>query len=89
MFGWAVSRDEKAEIFPISKHLVGDLPRQLLSAVQIGFAALLRLPGWQRQTLHQKSLRSSTIVGLWLSLSFTSSALPGPVSVSRKRAGGS
>jgi hypothetical protein len=36
----------------ISNPFHGHLPRQLPSVVQIGFALLPRLPGWQRQTLH-------------------------------------
>jgi len=39
-------RDQKTEIFPISKHLLEDFPRQLPSVVQIGFAFQPRLPGW-------------------------------------------
>ena len=44
--------NQRAMICPISKHLVGHLPRELPSSVQIGFASLPRLPGWQRQSLH-------------------------------------
>src|ERR1035437_9687284 len=43
---------QKAMTWLISNPFHGHLPRQLPSVVQIGFALLPRLPGWQRQTLH-------------------------------------
>ncbi len=43
---------QKAVTCLISNPFHGHLPRQLPSVVQIGFALLPRLPGWQGQTLH-------------------------------------
>ena len=41
-------RIQKIEIFPISKHLPGHLPRQLPDAVRIGFTFPPRLPAGSR-----------------------------------------
>src|ERR1700691_3386178 len=45
-------QDQRAIIYPVSKHSFGHFLRQLPSIVQVGFAWLPRLPGWQRQSLH-------------------------------------